>query len=107
MQTATPQRTSRRPQARKAPVYPELPSSDDKGFSLAVLLRDQAEEESVSQLTSTKAFSKLTKPLRYAMFGAQAEAREQARTYAGYCQKEGLLPFAHAQTTYFDQQVTA
>jgi hypothetical protein len=106
MQTATTQRTVK---ARtKAPVYPDLPQTSHKGFWLAALLRDQAEMHELEQLI-TKAYAKFNgnKPRNMALMGAHGHQQRELNESARNAQEFGLLPFAHAHTTYFDQQLAA
>ena len=97
----------RKPAAAKLP-YPELPdNSDDKAFWLAAYLRDQAELAQLQQLTQTKEFCRKNLALQHAIYGAINHQRNDIRLSLGYTLQNGLLPFAHASTTYFDQQVAA
>lgn len=97
----------RKPAAAKLP-YPELPdNSGDKAFWLAVYLRDQAELAQLQQLTQTKEFWRKNPALQHAIYGAINHQRDEIRLSLGYTLQNGLLPFAHASTTFFDQQVAA
>lgn len=97
----------RKPAAAKLP-YPELPeNSDDKAFWLAAYLRDQAELDQLRQLTQTKEFWRKNRAFQHAIHGAINHQRDDIKLSLGYALQNGMLPFAHARTTYFDQQVAA
>lgn len=106
MQTATTQRAVK---ARsKAPVYPELPGTEHKGFWLAALLRDQAEMDELEKLVKWSYAKRDTNtPRNMALIGAHGHQQREVKESATQTQKRGLLPFAHAHTTYFDLQVEA
>ena len=108
MLTST-QRATRptKPAAAKLP-YPKLPDNfDDKAFWLAVYLRDQAELAQLQQLTQTKEFLRKNRAFQHAIHGAINHQRDDIKLTLGYTLQNGMLPFAHAHTTYFDQQVAA
>lgn len=108
MHTATTQRaTVARTPARSKPVYPRLPDTNHLGFWLAVLLCEQAELEEVCKFQRAKGFFSKPTALQYAMYTSARLMRDQMKVTLGYVIEEGLLPFAHAHTTYFDQQVAA
>ncbi len=108
MQTTATQRAAvARTPARSKPVYPQLPDTDHPGFWLAVFLREQAELDEVRKIQQSKGFYKKPEALQYAVHTSQRLMREQMKVSQGYLIEEGQLPFAHAHTTYFDQQVPA
>lgn len=55
-------------QACKTPVYPEHQSSDNIGFFLACLLREQAQRDALHQLTREKSFPRKSQPLQHAVY---------------------------------------
>lgn len=98
--------TARKPPAVKAP-YPELPDSESKAFWLAAYLCYQAELEQLRKITEAKGFWRKNSALQHAIYGAIRHQHDEIKLALGYTVQEGLLPFAHAHTTYFDQQVPA
>lgn len=105
MQTATTQRAVKARTKAPASVYPRLPSSEHPGFWLAVFLIDSAELEALDKHRRTAAIRKAPWVLKQALWNSQRLMRENMQLSTGYVVQEGLLPFAHAHTTYFDQPV--
>jgi hypothetical protein len=96
--------------ASKAPCYPDLPddiSIRGRGdFWLAIAFRTGAEYEALQNvLFTTYKAKRENKVLQMALCGAMGELERATRKAIKDVIKEGLLPFAHAHTTYFDQQV--
>lgn len=107
MQTTTQRPAKARSQATKRPVYPRYPDTEHPGFWLAVLLCKQCELDEIQVIRRGKGFSNKSDRLQSAMWSALSLMREDMKLALGYVVEEGLLPFAHAHTTYFDQQVAA
>lgn len=103
------QTTTRRTRnAHKPAVFPNLPSTDHPGFWLAAFLRDAAELDALKEqrrlYNKKKSYCEIT---GRAFSSADYELRKIASHSLSYAVRDGLLPFAHAHTTYFDQQVAA
>ncbi len=94
-------------QACKTPVYPEHQSSDNIGFFLACLLREQAQRDALHQLTREKSFPRKSQPLQHAVYHGITLHDEEIKKSIKYVIQDGMLPYAHAYTTYFDKQVAA
>ncbi len=111
MQTATTQRTvkARSKAPKKAQVaYPELPRGASGGeFFLAAWLIEMAEYEGLQTLINRASFGKEPKALRYGVFAGAGAILDRAKISLEYVVRDGMLPFAHAHTTYFDLQVAA
>ena len=112
MQTATTQRTVKaRSKAPKAAVYPRAdrkpPESDQGGFWLSVMLCHERECEEIKAICKTQLYHKGCDARQYALIAAEMHLRDEARAAAKYVLRLGMLPYAHAHTTYFDQQVAA
>lgn len=107
MQTATTQRAVRARTKAAAPVRPRLPNTEHPGFWLAVFLIQSAELDALVKHTRSAAMRKTPSVLQDALYDAQRLMRGEIGLPVGYMVKEGLLPFAHVHTTYFDQQVAA
>lgn len=107
MQTGTTQRAVKARVKAPAPVRPRLLNTNHPGFWLAILLINQAEIDAVSAHRHSKTAAKWPQALVEGMWNAERLMKQELQLSLGYVQKEGLLPFAHAHTTYFDQQVAA
>lgn len=112
MQTSTPRLTkARKPTtkapATKAPAYPEHQASEHTGYFLACLLREQAQYEALCTISAAAGFYRKPQALQDAIFSAQGHTSVEIERSLRYVISDGLLPFAHASTTYFDRQVVA
>ena len=81
--------------------YPKLPDSAHKGFWLAVYLQQQAELDQLQRFSQTKECKKKNLAFTSAIYLAIHHYGEEIKLSLGYAKKDGLLPFAHASTTYF------
>jgi hypothetical protein len=94
--------TPKRRQRTKAPVYPTLPDTENSAFWLAALLRDHAEHEALIKLADKTSSKRVV--CHHALVHAQYEKLQKIKETSGkYCLNDGLLPFAWAGTTYFEQ----
>lgn len=90
------------------PVHPALPSTDHKGFWLAVYLQDEARLEVLrSEADKYRAKRSATETGNLAFISAIGYMQADAKTHARHTLEDGLLLCAHAHTTYFNQQVAA
>ena len=107
MPTATTQRSVRaRSKAKPHFAYPEHQvgcSGTDPKFMLACWLREQAQREALKELVHSKSFDKKSEPLRYGVYAGMLALEEAAKISLKYVVRDGMLPFAHAHTTYFEQ----
>ena len=105
MHTSTQQPRAHRGTRAKTPIYPDLPSSDSplgRFFWLAAFLRDQAELEAINGLIDKPSHIKSPRPLRMALYGAlRTQENDLSKSLSQVC-SNGLLPFAHQQTTVFN-----
>jgi hypothetical protein len=87
------------------PVYPGvLPAfSSAKSKLLAQFLREQVEKEELDAFRYTEYFRQRNKPFRTAILSAFLRADAEVYDSAVSVQKHGMLLFAHANTTYFDE----
>lgn len=73
LNTRTP--AKRRPAAKRAPAipFPELPirSSDDPLYWRAAWLQDQAKRQALKDFIAQKAFQRMSRPLRQALFSSE------------------------------------
>lgn len=103
------QTTTHRPaRARKAaaPVYPRT-NANHPGYFLACLLREQGQREALCVLTNKNGFFRQPESLQDAVYRSIANIDNQIEQSIKWVVQDGQLPFAHAQTTYFEQQVAA
>lgn len=107
MQISAQRSVRTKSQAHNTPAYPEHQSSDHPGFFLACLLREQTHREELIRLTRSADFRRKTEPLKAAIYSGASLLEKEICSSLKYVIQDGLLPFAHAHTTYFDQQVAA
>lgn len=98
--------TTRPPRARETPTYPSHQHHNSPAFFLGCLLREQAQQEAIRHLAIKEVFRK-NRALADAAFHCVCRLDEAIKKSIKYVVEDGLLPFAHARTTYFDQQVPA
>lgn len=71
------------------------------------MLREQSQYEELLSLTNDKGFFKKTDQFKDAIHTSAGRTYNEIQKSLKYVISDGLLPFAHAHTTYFDQQVAA
>ena len=112
MQASTQSPSRTRKTQSKVLAYPDLPepgTGKSGEFRLAWFLCEAAEQEELQKLlTASYAPSRRSNNiLQMALCGAIGIKRAEASRAIYEVVKAGLLPFAHAHTTYFNQQVAA
>lgn len=112
MQTSThettPRSTSRAPSTRRAaratnrkPIYPDFPKVGHRLFWLAAYLRGIAEADALDALHTEAIRRKRSIVACHALSMANIAARDSVKTEAEYTRRDGLLLFAHNDTTVF------
>lgn len=108
MQTTTTQRkATSRTKARTAPVYPDHLAASNHAYFLATLLREQAQLEELAALYCAPGFLRKPDQFQDAIYCAAGRTKHEINKSLKFVVDDGLLPFAHAHTTYFAQQVAA
>lgn len=97
--SSTPKRKS--PAAVQALPYPETHRLPDHLYWLGCYFRDVTEMEALEGLSLEMTRRRRPNHVCMALCGAQVDKRDSLKKSLGYVVKNGLLPFAHAQTTVF------
>lgn len=113
MSTATSRPTrARKPKAAK-PLYPDLPdpgdgSQESRGyFWLSEFFRSAAERQAIRDLMEKNWSSKCSEVPCMALSRSFILMRKNIVEAAQYLAKDGYLPFAHENTTFFVSEVAA
>lgn len=101
MQTSTHRPATARTQTHKAPVYPDYAASSDPAFFLACLLREQAQYDALGTITGGHSFHRKPLQFRDVIYTSLGRCSNEIEKSLRYVISDGLLPFAHAHTTYF------
>lgn len=108
MQTPTRRATRREaPAAVEALPYPELGSTDQPHFWLAVYFRNLSEMVALQGLAMEMCKRRRPERVTMALHGAVNAKRQDIKLSLGYVVENGALPFAHPATTFFHKQVAA
>ncbi len=92
----------------RIPVYPDLPlPGQPQSFWLAAYLRDAAHLDEINAQIKKPGFHNKKDAYVGAIYTARQALLKEAQESFKYVISDGLLPFAHAHTTYFDQRVAA
>lgn len=89
----------RRTKAAAPPPYPPLPDSGHRLFWLGAYLRDLAEQQTLQALVTEAYRRRRSHLVALALTTAETRAADKVRESAKEACKDGLILFAHQQTT--------
>lgn len=89
------------PAANRKPIYPEAPETTDPLFWLAYYFRNVAELEAIKRLIYLGHKKQTPEPTWRALYAGQRELEAAIGRAIAYVKDEGLLLFAHNDTTVF------